>query len=100
MLVFVARSQIRRLPLGKNGMLNAIVDFSIIVANLGGVLSGLLMLNYVFPGATEECPPWAKPLFRSLAALGAIVVVVVLIQNADQISPGAWACPASTPPPS
>jgi hypothetical protein len=81
-------------------MLNAIVDFSIIVANLGGVLSGLLMLNYVFPGATEECPPWAKPLFRSLAALGAIVVVVVLIQNADQISPGAWACPASTPPPS
>src|SRR2546430_13790880 len=98
MLVYVARSQIRRLPLGKNGMLNAIVDFSIIVANLGGVLglSGLLMLNYVFPGATEECPPWAKPLFRSLAALGAIVVVVVLIQNADQISPGAWAFAAST----
>src|SRR5207247_5748636 len=92
--------QIRRLPLGKNGMLNAIVDFSIIVANLGGVLglSGLLMLNYVFPSATEGCPAWAKPLFQILAALGAIVVVAVLIQTADQLSPGAWAFAASSPP--
>ena len=80
-------------------MLSAIVDFSIIIANLGGVLglSGLLMLN-VFPSAAEGCPAWAKPLFQILAALGAIVVVGVLIQNADQISPGAWAFAASSPP--
>jgi hypothetical protein len=80
-------------------MLNAIVDFSVIIANLGGVLglSGLLMLNYVFPTA-EGCPAWAKPLFQILAALGAIVVVGVLIQNADQISPGAWAFVASSQP--
>ena len=81
-------------------MLNAIIDFSIIIANLGGVLglSGLLMLNYVFPSAVEQCPAWAKPLFQILAALGAIVVVGVLIQNADQVSPGAWAFAASSPP--
>jgi hypothetical protein len=102
MLVFVARSQIRRLPLGTNVMLNAIIDFSIIIANLGGVLglSGLLMLNYVFPSAVEQCPAWAKPLFRVVAALGAIGVVGVLIQHADQISPGAWAFGASSPAPS
>ena len=100
MLVFVARLQIRRLPLGTNVMLNAIIDFSIIIANLGGVLglSGLLMLNYVFPSALEQCPAWAKPLFQILAALGAIVVVGVLIQNGDQLSPGAWAFAASSPP--
>ena len=88
MLVFVAHSQIRRLPLGKNVMLNAIRDFSIIIANLGGVLglSGLLMLNYVFPSAVEQCPAWAKPLFQILAALGAIVVVGVLIQHASDIA--------------
>jgi hypothetical protein len=81
-------------------MLSAIVDFSIIIANLGGVLglSGLLMLNYVFPNAAEGCPAWAKPLFQILAALGAIVVVGVLIQITDQISPGAWAFAASSPP--
>jgi hypothetical protein len=41
-------------------MLSAIVDFSIIIANLGGVLglSGLLMLNYVLPTAAEGCPAW------------------------------------------
>ena len=102
MLVYVARSQIRGLPLGKNDMLNAIVDFSIISANLGGVLglSGLLMLNYVFPSAAEACPAWAKPLFQILAALGAIVVVGVLIQHADQISPSAWALGASSLSPS
>ena len=83
-------------------MLSAIVDFSIIIANLGGVLglSGLLMLNYVFPNAAEGCPAWAKPLFQIVAALGAIVVVGVLIQNADHISPGAWAFVASSLPPS
>jgi len=81
-------------------MLSAIVDFSIIIGNLGGVLglSGLLMLNYVFPSAADECPAWAKPLFQILAVLGAIVVVGVLIQNADQLSPGAWAFAASSPP--
>ena len=81
-------------------MLNAIVNFSIIIANLGGVLglSGLLMLNYVFPSAAEGCPTWAKPLFQILAALGAIVVVGVLIQNAEQMSPGAWAFVASSQP--
>ena len=81
-------------------MLNAIVDFSIIIANLGGVLglSGLLMLNYVFPSTAEACPAWAKPLFQILAALGATVVVGVLFQNADQISPGVWAFSASSPP--
>jgi hypothetical protein len=81
-------------------MLSAIVDFSIIIANLGGVLglSGLLMLNYVFPTAAEGCPAWAKPLFQILAALGVIVVVGVLIRNTDQISPGAWAFAASSPP--
>ena len=80
-------------------MLNAIIDFSIIIANLGGVLSlsGLLMLNYVFPSAVERCPAWAKPLFQIVAALGAIVVVGVLIQN-NQISPAAWAFAASSPP--
>ena len=100
MLVYVARSQIRGLPLGKNDMLNAIVDFSIISANLGGVLglSGLLMLNYVFPSAAEGCPAWAKPLFQIMAALGAVVVVAVLIQHADQIAPGAWAFAASDQP--
>jgi hypothetical protein len=81
-------------------MLNAIRDFSIIIANFGGVLglSGLLMLNYVFPNAVEQCPAWAKPLFQILATLGAIVVVGVLIQTADQISPVAWAFAASSPP--
>jgi hypothetical protein len=81
-------------------MLSAIVDFSIIIANLGGVLglSGLLMLNYVFPSTADGCPAWAKPLFQILAALGAIVVVGVLVQNAGQISPGAWAFAASSPP--
>ena len=81
-------------------MLDAIVDFAIIIANLGAVLglSGLLMLNYVFPSAVERSPLWAKPLFQIVAALGAIVVVGVLIQNADQISPGAWAFVASYPP--
>jgi hypothetical protein len=74
-------------------MLNAILDFSIIIGNLGGVLglSGLLMLNYVFPSAVERCPAWAKPLCQVLAALGAIVVVGVLIENAHQISAGGWA---------
>jgi hypothetical protein len=74
--------------------------FSIIIANLGGVLglSGLLMLSYVFPSAVEQCPAWAKPLFQILAALDAIVVVGVLIQTADQISPVAWAFAASSPP--
>ena len=74
-------------------MLNAIVDFSIIIGNLGGVLglSGLLMLNYVFPSADEGCPAWAKPLCQVLAALGGIVVVGVLIENAHQISAGGWA---------
>jgi hypothetical protein len=69
-------------------MHNAIIDFSIIIANLGGVLgfSGLLMLNYVFPGAVEQSPAWAKPLFQILAALGAIVVVGVLIQHASDIA--------------
>jgi len=83
-------------------MLNAIVDFSIIIANLGGVLglSGLLMLNYVIPSTAESCPAWAKPLFQILAALGSIVVVGVLIQHADQISPGAWAFGASSLSPS
>ncbi len=83
-------------------MFNGIVDFFIFIADLGGVLglSGLLMLNYVFSGAAEGCPPWAKPLFQTLAALGAIVVVGVLIQNADHISPGAWAFVASSLPPS
>jgi len=81
-------------------MLNVIVDFSIIIANLGGVLglSGVLMLNYVFPSAVERCPAWAKPLFQMMAALGAIVVAGVLIQNAHQISPGAWAFAASSLP--
>ena len=65
---------------------------------LAANLSGLLMLNYVFSSAAEGCPAWAKPLFQILAALGAIVVVGVLIQNADQISPGAWAFAASSPP--
>ena len=83
-------------------MLNVIVDFSIIIANLGGVLglSGLLMLNYVIPSTAESCPAWAKPLFQILAALGSIVVVGVLIQHADQISPGAWAFGASSLSPS
>ena len=74
-------------------MLSAIVDFSIIVANFSAVLglSGLLMLNYVFPTAAEGCPAWVKPLFQILAALGVIVVVGVLIRNTDQIAPGAWA---------
>ena len=81
-------------------MLNAIIDFSIIIANLGGVmgLSGLLMLNYVFSSGVEQCPAWAKPLFQILTAFGAIVVVGVLIQNAEQISPGAWAFVASSQP--
>ena len=76
-------------------MLSAIVDFSIIIGNLGGVLglSGLLMLNYVFPSAADECPAWAKPLFQILAVLGAIVVVGVLIQNANQLLGGAAAWP-------
>jgi len=78
-------------------MLSEIVDFTIIVANVSGVLglSGLLMLKYVFP--SEGSPAWAKPLFQILAALGAIVVVGVLIQN-NQISPAAWAFAASSPP--
>jgi hypothetical protein len=63
-------------------------------------LSGLLMLNYVFPSAAEGCPAWVKPLFQILAALGAIVVVGVLIQHADQISPSAWALGASSLSPS
>jgi len=81
-------------------MLGAIVDFSIIIGNLGGVLglSGLLMLNYVFPSAADGCPAWAKPLFQILVVLGAIVVMGVLIQNADQLSPGAWASAAFSPP--
>ena len=80
-------------------MLNAIVDFSIIIGNLGGVLglSGLLMLNYFFPSA-EGCAAGAELLFQILASLGAIVVVAVLIQHADQIAPGAWAFVASSPP--
>ena len=80
-------------------MLSAIVDLFIIVANVAAVLglSGLLLLNSIFPTA-EGCPAWAKPLFQILAALGAIVVVGVLIQNADQVSPGAWAFAASSPP--
>ena len=80
--------------------LSAIVDFSIILGNLGGVLglSGLLMLNYVFPSAADGCPAWVKSLFQILAVLGAIVVVGVLIQNADQLSSGAWAFAASSPP--
>jgi hypothetical protein len=71
-------------------MLNAVVDFFIFIADLGAVLglSGLLMLNYVFSGGAERCPPWAKRLFRIGAALGAIVLVGVLIQMADHISPG------------
>jgi len=83
-------------------MLSAIVDLSIVIANVGGVLglSGLLMLNYVFPSAIEGCPVWAKPVFRIMAALGVIVAVGVLIQNTDQISLGAWAFAASSPPPS
>ena len=86
--------------LGKTSMLNEIRDFSIIIANLGGVLglSGLLMLNYVFPNAIEQCPAWAKPLFQILAAVGVIVAVGVLILTADQISPVAWAFAASSPP--
>jgi hypothetical protein len=78
-------------------MFNGIVDFFIFIADLGGVLglSGVMMLSY---GAAEGCPPWAKPLFQTLAALGAIVVVGVLIQNADHISPGAWAFVASSSP--
>ena len=73
-------------------MLSAIVDFSIIVANFAAVLrlSGLLLLNSVFPTA-EGCPAWAKPLCQVLVALGAIVVVGVLIENAHQISAGGWA---------
>src|SRR5262245_14199535 len=62
-------------------------------------LSGLLMLNYFFPSA-EGCAAGAKLLFQILASLGAIVVVAVLIQHADQIAPGAWAFVASSPPPS
>ena len=48
-------------------MLNAIVNFSIIIANLGGVLglSGLLMLNYVFPSAAEGCLSIVKIRRRS-----------------------------------
>src|SRR5262245_22204516 len=71
-------------------MLNAIVDFSIIIANLGGVLglSGLLMLNYVFSSVADGCPCWAKPLFQILAALGAIVVVGVLIQTRSRYRQG------------
>src|SRR5262249_26269332 len=86
--------------LRRNVMLKAIVNFSIIMANLGGVLalSGLLMLNYVFPSAAEGCPTWAKPLFQILAALGAIVVGAVHIQNAEQVSTGAWAVVASSQP--
>jgi hypothetical protein len=81
-------------------MLSAIVDFSIIIGNLGGVLglSGLLMLNYVFPSAAEGCPAWAKPLFQILVAFGVIVAVGVLFQNADQLSPSAWAFVASSQP--
>jgi hypothetical protein len=77
-------------------MLKAIVDFSIIVADLSAILglSGLLMLNHVFPSASERSPVWAKPLFRILAALGAVVVVGVLIQHA---SPEAWALGVSSP---
>jgi len=80
-------------------MLSAIVDFSIIVANFAAVLglSGLMLLNSVFPTA-EGCPAWAKPLFQIMAALGAVVVVAVLIQHADQIAPGAWAFAASDQP--
>jgi hypothetical protein len=76
-------------------MLSEIVDFSIIIANLAAILglSGLLLLNHVFPSASERCPVWTRPLFRILAALGAIVVVGVLIQHA---SPGAWAFGASS----
>src|SRR5262249_28481961 len=79
-------------------MLNAIIDFSIIIANLGGVLglSGLLMLNLVFPTAVERCPAWAKPLFQIVGALGAIVVVGVLIQHADEIWRGPGALGASS----
>src|SRR6266550_8062984 len=82
-----------------NDMLSAMVDFSFIVANFAAVLglSGLLLLNSVFPTA-EGCPAWAKPLFQIMAALGAVVVVAVLIQHADQIAPRAWAFAASDQP--
>jgi hypothetical protein len=80
-------------------MLSAIVDFLIIIADLAAVLglSGLLLLNHVSPSASERCPLWARPLFRILAALGAVVVVGVLIQH---VSPGAWAFGASSLSPS
>jgi hypothetical protein len=77
-------------------MLSAIVDFFIIVANFAAVLglSGLLLLNSGF-STTEKCPAWAKPLFQIMAAVGAVVLVAVLIQHADQIAPSAWAFSAA-----
>jgi hypothetical protein len=61
-------------------MLNAVVDFFTFIADLCGVLglSGLLMLNYVFSGAAEGCPSWAKPLFQTLAALLSATIAVAL----------------------